>query len=274
MNAADLVTIGNVKDWLSSGAQVANPTGTFPTGSDQLLGRLVTATSRMVVSYLQRNIQPANYVETYNGDDTREIMLRNSPVLSVSSLVIGTTAVTARTQVGSYGYAFDSTSLYLSHTGFWRGVQNVAVSYRAGYQASDTTAVPATGPLTVSQLSRPWNSDQGITYASTGIAFTPVTVAPTVAGTYQISTDTAGSAQYLFDSADANTAIVVTYGYTPEDIAQAVIEIVGERFLARSRIGETSKNIGHGQTVALSREAMNSAVKLMLQPYRQIVPIQ
>jgi hypothetical protein len=267
----DLITIQNVKDWLNSTGQVQ-----FPTGSDQLLQRLVTAVSAFATKYLQRTLQPANYSEVYNGFDTRAITLRNSPVISVSSVTLGTQAITARTQVGSYGYAFDSSTLYMDGGGiFCRGVQNVAVSYRAGLQQTDATTVasnPSASPLTVTQLSRPWNSDQGVAY-SMGAPFTPVTVPPTVAGTYQLIADSSGTAQYNFATADAGAAITVTYGYTPEDVVQALVEIAGERFKARSRIGEVSQNLGHGQVVSFSRLDMNESIRTLLNPWRVVTPI-
>jgi hypothetical protein len=273
---AALITLASVKDWLgSSGMQP------MPSSSDALLSRLIAMASSFAITYLQRPVVPATFTETYNGQDTTQLTLRQQPVILVRSLTVGTTSVPARTQPNSYGFVNDSAGVYIDGWGlswsggrFDRGIQNIAVSYDAGYQTSDAVSIPSGMPFTLTSdsLSRPWNADRGVAYA-TGAAFTLVTTAPTLAGTYQITSDGQGNAVYNFAAGDAGASVVVTYGFTPEDIAAALIELVGERYRSKDRIGETSVGIQQ-QTTAFSQKDMNAFAKAALQQYRQVVPVQ
>ncbi len=272
MNAGDLFFLQNVKDWLATDGKA------YPSASDAILQRLVSAASAFAGSYLQRTLQPTGYSEVYNGFDTTRLMLRRTPILSVSSLVIGTSAILPRAAPGQAGFAFDANMLYLEGSrSFCRGVQNIAVAYRAGLQQSDTLAVPSS-PYTIGVgaglLSKPWNSDQGVAYASTGIAFTRILGSPSAAGTYQVGADAGGVPQYVFSSSDAAASVAITYGYTPGEIVQALIELVGERYKVRSRVGQNSQNLGHGQVVSFSQKDLNATAKLMLAPWRNVVPVE
>jgi hypothetical protein len=281
VNAPALITLQSVHEWLQG-----DPTRPFPTTSDNLLTRMIGAVSAFAVIYLSRPIAPATFTEVYNGTGKSRMMLRQQPIIRVRSVTVDTTAVAARTQIGSSGYVADSEMLYLDGGGlsvfgfgpaqtFSCGIQNVTVVYDAGYQTTAALAVPAATPyiLDSGDLPQVWNADGGVTNASTGAAFTVVASAPSVAGTYQLTLDSLGNAQYVFAAADAGALVTITYGYTPGDIAQALIELVGERMRSRDRIGETSKNFGQ-TTVSFSQRDMNAAIKGYLQAYRNVVPSQ
>ena len=59
---------------------------------------------------------------------------------------------------------------------------------------------------------------------------------------------------------------------TPPDVEQAVIELVGERFRARERIGLTAKGLGGQETTSFSTKPFNDTVAALLAPYRRICP--
>jgi hypothetical protein len=70
-----------------------------------------------------------------------------------------------------------------------------------------------------------------------------------------------------------------TAGFTtvPPDVAQACIELVCRKYRERTRIGERSKSLGGGETVAyetvsFSLRDMASDIQLLLQQYRQVAP--
>jgi hypothetical protein len=266
-----LISLASVKGWLQdAGLQPSPPT------SDNLLNRLVGMASSFAVTYLSRPVAPATFSETYKGADTQALGLRQQPVILVRSLTIGTTVIPPRPSVGAFGFVNDSTSVYVDSCWrvFCRGVQNIAVTYDAGYQTADPVTVPAGTPaIPTDSLSRPWNADRGVAYA-TGAAFTLVTAAPTLAGTYQLTTDSLGNVTgYAFASADVGAAIVITYGFTPEDVAQALVELVGERYKSKNRIGTTSVGIQQ-QATAFSQRDMNAFAKATLAQWRNVVPIQ
>lgn len=261
-----LVTLTAVKQWLNTG------TGPYPPGSDDLLTRMIGSVSQFVTSYLSRAIVSATATEVYNGNDMRALPLRRTPVIQVRSLTIGTIQIPARLGVCQAGYVADATSVYVEGYCFHCGIQNISVTYDAGFQQSDTWTVPTPSVIDTPSLARPWNTDRGVAYAS-GAAFALVKVPPTVAGTYQLGPDSLGNTQYVFAAADIGASVVITYGYTPEDVQQAIVELVGERYRSRTRIGEVSQNL-KGMVVSFSQRDMNAAIKSMLAPYRNVSPIQ
>jgi hypothetical protein len=71
--------------------------------------------------------------------------------------------------------------------------------------------------------------------------------------------------------------VVVSYtaGYVvaPADVSQAAVELVGEAFRRRERIGLTSKTLGGQEVVAFSPKDMNDAAKGLLASYQVLAPI-
>ena len=70
--------------------------------------------------------------------------------------------------------------------------------------------------------------------------------------------------------------VVVSYtaGYatTPPDIAQAAVELVGEAYRRRDRIGVASKTLGGQEVVAYSLKDMNDTARALLAPYQVLAP--
>ena len=70
--------------------------------------------------------------------------------------------------------------------------------------------------------------------------------------------------------------VVVTYtaGYagTPPDIGQAAVELVGEAFRRRDRIGLSSKSLGGQEVIAFSLKDMNDTARALLAPYQVLAP--
>lgn len=71
--------------------------------------------------------------------------------------------------------------------------------------------------------------------------------------------------------------VVVSYvaGYAtpPDAVAQAAIELAGEAFRRRDRIGQSSKTLGGQETVAFQVSDMNATTKAMLAGYQAVAPI-
>jgi hypothetical protein len=68
--------------------------------------------------------------------------------------------------------------------------------------------------------------------------------------------------------------VIYTAGYaaTPPDIAQAAIELAGEAFRRRERIGLASKSLGGQEVVGFSLKDMNDTVRALLSPYQVLAP--
>jgi hypothetical protein len=62
------------------------------------------------------------------------------------------------------------------------------------------------------------------------------------------------------------------YATAPADIAQAAIELVGEAFRRRDRIGVSSKTLGGQEVVAFSLKDMNDTAKALLASYQVLAP--
>jgi hypothetical protein len=171
-----------------------NYTVTSP--DDALLARLISALSAAVVKELPGvALASGNVNETRDGHGGSRLMLRQAPVTGVSSITVDGTAIPAATGPLVSGFVFDGLSITLRGYAFTLGVQNVELSYTAGYAA------------------------------------------------------------------------------VPADLAQAVIEWAALRYKEREHIGQTSKALGDGQTVAYWVKDMPEFVRRMLDNYRRVAPV-
>ena len=136
---------------------------------------------------------------------------------------------------------------------FPAGTQNVATTYRAGYEIiAEAAMVPAVLPFVVTAIAPygAWQGDTGVTGAS---------------GSY-----TASGGVYTFAAADAGAAITLSYGYVPADLARAALEWVADRYASRTRIGQSAKTLGGQETASFVVKAMPDVVDRLLRPYRRV----
>lgn len=265
MAAGDLTTLVNVKAWLNTGAANA-----YPAGDDVILAQLITRASAWIPTYLTRNIVPQQYSDTYNGSGTTKQFLRNRPVIQVTALLVDGVAIQPSTPppLGN-GFLFDADQVYLVWGLFPMFAQNVQVTYTAGFQSSQV--VPAPGVLfSVAGLAQTWNTDSGVSYTG-GLPLTKVASSPAV-GQYSISFQNNGLAAYNFNIADAGTSVTITFGYTPADLEEAVIELVAETYKRRSRVGQASMHMG-AQTVTFSTKVLGETALDTLKKYRNVATV-
>ncbi len=301
MAASDLAVLSDVKDWLAAGGQA------LQSADNALMSRLITATSSGIYAYLSRQvIIPRVVTERYDGYGNPRLLLRNYPVLSLSSLIVDGVAVvgslyptSASTSPGwpPSGYlispwdgqlpgkpqALDlwatSGGISLSCRTFPVGRQNVQVTYLCGYQVvAEAAAVPAAPPyqVAVQAPQGPWANDGGVAYAAGG-SLVAVASAPAV-GQYVAPTQgsqSEGSAtNYVFAAADAGASVLISYGFVPADVNAACIEWVAERYRYRQRIGQRSQTVAGQQTASYDTSGVPPFVKQILAPYRCVVPFQ
>lgn len=259
-----LTSLQAVKDWL----------GITEDDADEQLLRHIDGASQLVLNYLARNsFVSQSYTDQLRGNGKDNIILRNWPVLGVTSLFVAGTAIEASTfnnvGVPTNGYQLGPNlegpnSLFLNGSAFYAGAP-VKVTYTAGYQTSQafTTAV---GQKITPTAKGQWIANVEVTSGST--VLTEVASAP-AAGQYSV--DEAG--EYTFADADAPMDVLITYDYAPMDIANATMEIVGEAWRRREHIGQVSKSLGGQQTASYSQKDMNDTVKLVLNNYRRVVPL-
>jgi hypothetical protein len=125
MAAGDLCTLDQVKAYLPAMQNV--------TTDDSLLSGLITAISAFMATYCSRVFQNASYQESYSGQHTRRLTLRQFPVTAVSSLSISGMSIPASPDGVQPGYVWDQYGIDLIGYYFTRGRGNIAVSYTAGY---------------------------------------------------------------------------------------------------------------------------------------------
>jgi hypothetical protein len=129
MAFGDLTTLDDVKAWLTTGQ---NP---FPDTDDALLTRLITAASQFIQTWLKRQIASSDWQELRDGSGGQRLVFANFPVTAVLALTIDGIAISPAPTDGSCdaGYVFSPTELALRGYVFTRRLQNVVVTYTAGY---------------------------------------------------------------------------------------------------------------------------------------------
>lgn len=129
---SDLTTLANAKAWL----------GLTTTADDTLLSRLVSAVSAFCEQWTNRTFTLTTYAETRDGTGSDRLMFRHTPVVAVTSVLVGNDMVPARTVLGQTGWIADDAFLTYDGGIFPRGRGNVVIQYEAGY---------ATVPLEIEQ---------------------------------------------------------------------------------------------------------------------------
>ena len=265
---SDLVTLAMLKAWLNIPAASAD---------DAALGVLITQISRKMITQTNRNsLVPKAFTETLDGSGKTALMLRNYPVTSLTSLAVDGVSIPLAPSVTSNGYVLEQPdqeppgqrqTLSLRGSCFNRGVQNVSISYVAGYQVAAEAAVAA-ATVVAQQPYGHWVSDLGVKNAATGAALTKVaTGTAPLSGQYALTDQTKTQGGYVFAAGDAGLAVLLSYGFVPADLAQAAMEWAAERYKYRDRIGMQSKSLGGQETTSFAISDTPKFIKDAVQQY-------
>lgn len=129
----DLVSLSDAQSWLG-----------VTSDDNGIIARLISAVSTSIQNYISYDINVTEYTETHNGIGSHRQMLRNRPIVSVTTVTIivggaGFMNIPPRVLVpgasGQAGYTFDDRCIYLDAPyRFERGLQNIKIIYDAGYQ--------------------------------------------------------------------------------------------------------------------------------------------
>lgn len=208
--------------------------------------------------------QPVTFNETYNGNGKESLFLRNSPIQSVSSLVVNGTTIPQSTAWNQTGWVIQAdgkrisirsgggsntrlvTEYVLGRLVFNRGIQNVEVTYDAGYAmipvVNELQTVPSTGPYTVT-VDDQWLADIGVKYFSTGDPLEQVQTSPNE-GQYYVQSP----GVYLFNEADESQQLQFSYNTpgTPPDVALAAVQQVAVNYKRKKWIDQRSQSMAHG----------------------------
>ncbi len=270
MSAYDLTTVANVKAWLGL-------PGT-PTPSDTMLAGLVVAASRAIYATLSRpSLLPQTYSDTIDLESDR-VYLANWPVSQINSVILDGLLVPPAVAASAppvIGYLLQPgdvappgrpQALDIFGRRYHRRRQSLVVAYQAGYAVeSETATAPSTAPYLVTAAAPfgAWARDLGVVYAGAGQPLQVTTGAPAL-GQYLVN-----SGVYQFSASDAGAALLLSYGFVPQDLAQAATELAAERFRAAERIGLRSKSLGGQETIAYDLSGMSASVEALIAPYRR-----
>ena len=132
MAANDLTTLANVKQWLGIGDDIL--------ADDDMLARLVSATSTYVTAYLGRSVLSGSYAEQCTVGAGYQLTPENWPITAISSLTINGNAIPASPDGIQDGYVFTDKTVFLNGYTFgfanfaqWTRYLNVTLQYTAGY---------------------------------------------------------------------------------------------------------------------------------------------
>ena len=131
---ADLTTIAAVKQYLKVDQ------AEDPAKYDAELTRLISSVSQQARTATGRalDVPAAQRVETRDGDGRCVLLLAEYPVTAIASVTVDGTAIPVRPSATESGYVIGDAEigkLVLVGYSFTRGVQNVIVTYTAGYAA-------------------------------------------------------------------------------------------------------------------------------------------
>ncbi len=253
---ADLTTVTAVKAYL---AETSN-------GQDSLIASLIARESRSIEMFTGRRFPDVTHTKRQNGTGTATLCLPESPIISVASLEVGGTTIAESADGIVAGYLFDDIALNLVGSKFPAGRQNVACTWTAGYETSESGTVPSanTPTLTPTTGGRAV-TDLGVENETTGAALA-LTTGNLSTGQYSFA-----NGVYTFASADANASVAMTYRYIPAPIEQACIDLVSQDLKTRSNIGIRSKSLA-GETISYASDGMSTGVQQTLKMFKRFYP--
>ena len=282
----NLTTLANVRAWVGSQSTV--------TTDDALLSRLIIEASQTILDYLQRaDLGYTEATEIISGRGERKLQLRNWPVIEVTSVSIEGVSVPASTSASMQGFFLEP--VYGSIAGrpqnlglrgyaqtlpnrlpaFPTGVGNIEIGYSFGYCVQDEAAtIPSASTYTITPASPRglFGGDLGVTLAD-GTPLTAIASGTPSAGQY-LPPDVSSATPrlvYTFAAADAGKAVLLSYNFVPAPVEQACIELVGERYKYKSRIGLASASMGGQETTSyMVEETLTAAIKGRLDPYKLV----
>ncbi|WP_395664567.1 phage head-tail connector protein [Methylocella sp.] len=257
----DLAHLDDVKAWLDVSGDA----------DDALLGRLVGAVSRAILSYLGRSsILPSAHVEQFLGGGETALTLARWPVAAILACSIDGAPLSPddfALEPADEAPPGRPQRLSLKAGRFPCGAR-IEATYRAGYEVSGEAATaPAQAPFSVTAAAPygAWACDGGARLAD-GALLRRVAEDPG-AGEYAVD-----GGVYQFSAAEAGAAVELSYGYVPADVALCCMDWTAERYAYRGRIGQSSKSLGGQETIAFIVADMPDFVRGALQPYRRITP--
>lgn len=119
---ADYCTLSDVKNYLNITS----------INSDTLLSSLITSASAYIENWTNRVFSSSSNTAKFNGNNSHIMMLKDYPIISVTSVKVGNTYYSASDGM-SVGYVADDVAIYLIGAIYEKGYSNIEISYTSGY---------------------------------------------------------------------------------------------------------------------------------------------
>jgi hypothetical protein len=124
--------------WLVQPLEVVASWAGFADLDDAEQIQLIEAATDSIESVCRRTFAPTTYTETYNGPGLPRLWLRQRPIISVTSVMLGSSVLAATdytldANLGCLWYGDDGGGAGRHRSGWQEGVQNITVVYRAGF---------------------------------------------------------------------------------------------------------------------------------------------
>jgi hypothetical protein len=253
--------------------------------TDTLMQRLISAVSTYIQSALNRTIRNLPYVEFRSGQGGQTMLTLNFPITNVQGVAINGIqlpsrppfAATSTTNFigfgwqtsGPSGFVWDDLRVMVTGYTFERGFSNVQIDYAAGYLVTgEAQRVPAGAPFSLVTLAH-WNAgDRGVTYADGSPLQATSYGSALTRGSYSVDPN----GVYYFSSDDAAAAVLISYGYVPFDVEQAAVDMIGDWFRYRDRIGQTSMTI-EAQSITFTNTAITARAQGIMNQYKRVAPV-
>jgi len=275
--ACALTTLPHVKQWL--GIPEAQ------TQSDELINRLIQSASRFLLSKIaRRTVAVDEYQELYDGNGKNWMLLKQWPIIEISSIQFGGVTITQELTGVQTGTGFkinpqDQPDEGVQRITLWGyyfpyGKDNVYVTYTAGWKAEEELEIlehssgdPPTPDYGYVTLSKTWVGNIEV-LDDMGVAMLKVASSP-AAGQYSV--DATGN--YTFNLADVGSTITVVYSYVPADLEEACYELIAEGIRYKDRIGLKSKTLGGQETVVYDNSFMSDRITSLLNNFLRVAPL-
>lgn len=267
----------------------AYTSGGYVAIGDTLMQRLISSVSTYIQSWLNRTIRNLDYSQVMSGQGGKSIMLPDYPITAVNTVFIDGITIPQRPNLGvgatvgfigvgfgapwymggPPGFTWDNNRVMLTGAyEFTRGFSNVQIDYSAGFMVSnEPQTIPSVSPYVLTTQAH-WNAgDRGVVYSANNAPLTQVTSGP-VAGQYSIDSN----GVYTFSAADAGVSVQISYSYVPFDVEQAAVDMIGDWFKYRSRIGVLSESIEQ-QTITFTNQSITARAQGILNQYRRVFPV-
>lgn len=125
LSSGNLTSLANAMQWLG-----------VKQDDDGKVARLIAVISAQIQNFLSYQVAQATYTRTFNGQGSRSFYVPDLPLVSVSSVIVNGASIPKGSMSGggqSAGFYNDPNAVHLIGYIFARGVQNVQMTYTAGY---------------------------------------------------------------------------------------------------------------------------------------------